>query len=108
MTETQSMDRTEIGKYFSDISRNSGKITFKITYTATEGNIGIDKRFQEFCFRHANNEYLAGLGLLLKVFQHYSELSSLGDAIEALDKRVTFLEEEPVKEEEPKKGPATF
>jgi hypothetical protein len=90
--ETNEMDRTEVSKYFSDISRNAGKVVFRITYTATPGNIEIDKQFQEFCFKHANNEYLVGLQLLLKAFKHYDDVVSLSAMIDGLAVRVESLE----------------
>lgn len=100
------MDRTEIAKSFSEISRNAPKTTFKITYTATDGNVIIDKEFQEFCFKYANNEYLQGIAVLLHSWKHYKELGALNEYVSILDSRITKLEEkvndkveEPVKED---------
>ena len=89
----EEIGRVELSKKLSDISRNSGKVTFKITYTNTEGNSEIDKSFQEFCYKYANNEYLAGLSLLLKSFKHYQELGAMDAVFKTLDQRVTLLEE---------------
>lgn len=95
-------NRTEVAKALSDMSRNTGKVTFKITYTATEGNVNIDKAFQDFCFKYSNNEYLAGLGMLLEVFDHYRDLKSLESYINLLEERLERVEDKlelnPVKE----------
>ena len=88
------MDRTEIAKSFSDLSRNSPKTTFKITYTATDGNVIIDREFQQFCFDYANNEYLQGIAILLQSWKHYKELGALNEYVSIVDARVTKLEEE--------------
>lgn len=85
-------NRTDVAKYFSDICRNSGKVSFKVTYTATEGNILVDKEFQEFCFKNANNEYLSGISLLLASYKHYEELKGITDYLEELDSRITIIE----------------
>lgn len=85
-------DRTEVAKYFSDICRNSGKVSFKVTYTATEGNILVDKEFQEFCFKYANNEYLSGISLLLNTYKHYEELKNITEYLEELDGRLSIIE----------------
>lgn len=87
------MDRIEIAQSFSDISRNSGRTAFKVTYTATEGNLEIDKEFQEFCFKYANNEYLQGIKLLLQYFKHYKELYALNDYVAVIDARLTDVED---------------
>lgn len=101
-------DRVDVAKVFSDNSRNAGRVTFKVTYTATDGNLAIDKRFQEFCNIHSNNEYLQGINLLLNTFEHYNEVLVLSDLINGLIERIDILEqklnklENPVKDEKVK------
>jgi hypothetical protein len=86
--------RTEIAKSLSDISRNTGKVSFKVTYTSTPGNIEIDKRFQDFCFVYANNEYLAGISKLLDCFDSYKDRARMENYLAILEKRLHFLEEQ--------------
>jgi hypothetical protein len=88
------MDRMEVAKSFSEISRNAPRTTFKITYTATDGNVIVDKEFQQFCFDYANNEYLQGIALLLKSWRHYRELGALNEYIQAVGSRVEKLEDD--------------
>ena len=102
------MDRVEVAKSFSDISRNSPKTTFKVTYTATEGNIIIDKEFQQFCFDYANNEYLQGITLLLQSWRHYKELGALNEYVSIVDARVSKLEEDFEKSKLPKEEVKKF
>lgn len=79
-------DRTELAKHLSDVSRNTPRVSFKISYTATDGNLRIDKSFQEFCHYYANNEYLAGIGILMEAFYFYKQMASLNDKVEDLAK----------------------
>lgn len=91
-------DRTELAKVLSDISRNSGKVTFKITYTATNGNLDIDKAFQKYCSKFSNNEYLAGIGLLLQAWEHYKDVRSLEVYLQSIDSRLKVLEDKATKD----------
>lgn len=91
-------DRTELAKHLSDVSRNTPRVSFKISYTATDGNLRIDKSFQEFCHYYANNEYLAGIGILMEAFYFYKQMASLNDKVEDLAKYM----EDFVKTTEPK------
>lgn len=86
-------DRTELAKFLSDVSRNSGKVSFKITYTSTDGNLAIDRAFQKFCALYSNNEYLAGIGLLLEVFEHYQDIKSMEEYMRSIDERLKVIEE---------------
>jgi hypothetical protein len=77
-------DRTELAKHLSDMSRNTPRVSFKVSYTATDGNLRIDKSFQEFCHYYANNEYLAGIGILMEAFYYYKQMATLNDKVELL------------------------
>lgn len=109
------MNRLDIVKSFSDMSRNAGTTTFKISYTSTEGNLDIDKRFQEYCAEYANNEYLVGIGKLLDTFEHYKHLSALDTAllqlslvVGELQSSIEKLNEAPVVKKEEGEKNATF
>jgi len=92
-------DRTDIAKALSDISRNTGKVSFKITYTSTDGNTVIDKRFQDFCFNFANNEYLAGIGKLLDYYEAYKDRARIENYLAIVEHRLQLLEEQVNKKE---------
>jgi len=84
--EYEEKTTNDLVKYFSDVSRNSGKVTFKITYTATPGNILIHKAFQKYAFDEANNEYLAAIGKLLdnaSFIEIYKDINQRLCAVEA-------------------------
>jgi hypothetical protein len=86
-------DRVELAKFLSDVNRNTGKVSFKITYTSTDGNLDIDRKFQKFCAQHSNNEYLAGIGLLLEVFEHYKDIRSMESYMKSIDDRLRVIED---------------
>jgi hypothetical protein len=86
-------DRTELAKHLSEMGRNTPRVSFKISYTGTPGNLKIDKSFQEFCHYYANNEYLAGVGLLLEVFYHYKQLSEVHERIDILNAKLEELQD---------------
>jgi hypothetical protein len=86
-------DRVDLAKHLSDISRNTPRVSFKISYTATDGNLRTDKSFQEFCHYYANNEYLAGIGLLMEAFYFYKQMASLNDKVELIDQKINDLKE---------------
>lgn len=86
-------DRTELARHLSDISRNEGKVSFVITYTGTDGNIGIDKAFQKFCYDETNNEYLAGISKLLQIKEHYDELKRIDEVVATFEERLIVLED---------------
>ena len=92
--------RTEIAKSLSDISRNTGKVSFKVTYTSLKGNVDIDKRFQDFCFNYANNEYLAGIGKLLDYYEAYKDRARIENYLSMVEQRLQLLEEQVNKKEE--------
>ena len=89
--------RVEAASFFSDVCRNAPKVVFRIVYTGTDGNIDVDKRFQDFCFKYANNEYLQGISLLLRVFEHYQELSAIDAYVNQIEQRLILLDERVVK-----------
>lgn len=97
--------RTEIAQTFSDISRNTGKVSFKITYTATEGNIGVDKRFQDFCFNYANNEYLAGISKLLDYYEMLKDKQRIENYLGIVEQRLQALEHKDKEEVETNDSP---
>lgn len=102
-------DRIEVAKQFSEICRNSGKTMFPVSYTVTEGNLQIDREFQEFCFKHSNNEYLAGIAILLKIAKHYEDIKSLEATLSEIDSRLRLIEQKiSGKEPEEKKEINTF
>lgn len=101
-------NRTELAKFLSDISRNSGKVSFVVTYHGTEGNVAIDKEFQKFCAEHSNNEYLQGIKLLLGMFNHYQELRALDEVVADLEDRITALEAKPKEQTEEKEDKPKF
>jgi hypothetical protein len=98
MVKTIDSDRLKVAQFFSDISRNAGKVSFKITYTNTDGNREIDQRFQDFCFRHTNNEYLAGISKLLDCFKAFEDKTALEVFAMSIESRVKALEEKTEKE----------
>lgn len=98
MVEEKKMTVDELSKSLSEISRNTGKRSFKISYTATDGNTKIHESFQRFCFERANNEYLAGIGKLL-------ELSEVFQYLIHLDERISLLENSIVNKEVAKEEP---
>jgi hypothetical protein len=91
---TKCEDRISVAKAFSEVCRSSGKTMFPVTYTVTEGNLQIDKDFQEFCFKYANNEYLAGISLLLNIAKHYEDIKGLEDYMSQIDGRLMLIEEQ--------------
>ena len=86
-------DRISVAKAFSEVCRSSGKTMFPISYTVTEGNLKIDKDFQEFCFRNANNEYLQGIALLLNIAKHYEDIKGLEEYMSQIDNRLSLIED---------------
>lgn len=77
----------DLTKEFSDVSRGSGKVSFKVGYTATPGNVRIHEEFLRFSFDAANNEYLAAIGKLLEYKQIFEYLLDL-------NQRLGFVEAE--------------
>jgi len=90
----EKLDRTDIAKALSDISRNTGKISFKVTYTSTDGNTAIDKRFQDFCFNYCNNEYLAGISKLLDYYEAYKDRARIESYLAIVEHRLQLLEDQ--------------
>lgn len=78
-------DMLELSRALSDISKNKPKAWFKLSYTETEGNVRIHKAFQEFCFERTNNEYLAGIGLLLEYAKFVELMNDMNDRITRLE-----------------------
>lgn len=87
MEEIKETNVNILAKHLSEISKGAGKISFKIGYTATEGNQEIHKAFQNFCYEKANNEYLAGIGKLLEYSEIFSYLVNLDSRITELEKK---------------------
>ncbi|RLG33407.1 hypothetical protein DRN98_03995 [Methanosarcinales archaeon] len=115
--EEKNMTVEDLTKQLSDISRNTGKRTFKIGYTATEGNMSIHKCFQQYCFDKSNNEYLAGIGKLLDAASNIEILKTFDErlrvlealAVKKLDLSVDGKEaKEEVEKKEEDEGPKTF
>lgn len=102
MEKEMDSDRTKVAQFFSDNCRNTTKVVFKISYTGTDGNIDIDKRFQAFCYQYANNEYLAGIGKLLDAYEMYSDRTAMENYLKFLEKRIILLEEKISEKSEPK------
>lgn len=102
-------NRTQVAQFFSDNCRNTTKVAFKISYTATEGNVDIDKKFQEFCYQYANNEYLAGIGKLLDAYTAYQDKRAFEAYLKFIEQRMSAIEAklEP-KEEKKEEGVKTF
>jgi hypothetical protein len=100
MEESQKQsNRLETAEFFSNISRGAGKVSFKITYTDTEGNRLIDQRFQDFCFKQSNNEYLAGIALLLSYYDRLLDRTAMENYLKLLELRVIELEDRVLKEQ---------
>lgn len=91
--------RLEVAEFFSNASRGAGKVSFKITYTNTEGNRLIDQRFQDFCFKNSNNEYLAGIGLLLEHYDRLLDRTAMENYLKMLELRIIELEDRVLKEQ---------
>lgn len=102
------LDVQELTQTLNDISRNTGKISFKVTYTATEGNMEIHKAFQEFCFDKANNEYLAGIGKLLECAAFMDYLLDINARLDNLEKMIVQKTTEPVVETKKEEKNLTF
>lgn len=107
MIEEKNMDMSDLAKELSEVSRKAGKVSFKITFTATPGNIEIQKRFQQFCFDQANNEYLMGIGKLLDYAAFLGYLVELEQRVEALE-RGKVVSSEVSKEDDSVKKVKTF
>jgi hypothetical protein len=86
-------ERTDLAKHFSELGRSTPRVSFKISYTGTPGNLKIDKSFQEFCHYYANNEYLAGIALLMEVFYHYKQLSDVHERMDVLTAQMDSLKD---------------
>ena len=97
-------DTVEAAKFFSDISRNSGKISFRILYTGTDGNISIHKEFQKFCFEESNNEYLQGIKVLLDAYNHLKNLQGIEEYLSILEDRIEALEKANIEVKKEKKA----
>lgn len=98
MDEHKFSSRLEAAEFFSNISKNSGKVSFKITYTDTTGNRDIDQRFLDFCFHNSNNEYLAGIGLLLEYYDRLKDRTAMENYLKMLELRIIELEDKVLKE----------
>ena len=96
-------NRLELAKFFGDTSLSAGKISFKITYTNTEGNRDIDQRFLDFCYKHSNNEYLAGIGLLLESYSRLQDRMMMENYLKMLELRIIDLEQKIESKPEPQK-----
>lgn len=99
MEEKQHSNRMEAAEFFSNVSKGAGKVSFKITYTNTDGNRSIDQRFQDFCFRESNNEYLAGIGLLLEYRDRLLDRTAMENYLKMLELRIIELEDRVLKEQ---------
>lgn len=86
-------DRVQVAQFFSDNCRNAPKVSFKVSYTATDGNIDIDKRFLSFCYQYSNNEFLAGIGKLLDAFEFYKDRVAMENYLKFLETRILELED---------------
>lgn len=98
MEEHKQSNRLDAAEFFSNISKGAGKVSFKITYTNTDGNRSIDQRFQDFCFRESNNEYLAGIGLLLSYYDRLMDRTAMENYLKLLELRIIELEDRVLKE----------
>jgi len=102
----------DLTKELSTISRNTGKRSFKITYTATEGNMQIHNCFQQFCFDKSNNEYLAGIGKLLDATSNMEVLKSFDERLRVVEailvQKIDTKAEIKEEKEEEDEGPKTF
>jgi hypothetical protein len=96
--EQKQCNRLETAEFFSNISRGAGKVSFKITYTDTEGNRSIDRKFQDFCFKQSNNEYLAGIALLLASYDRLIDRTAMENYLKLLELRIIELEDRVLKE----------
>ena len=109
MEEHKESDRLKVAAFFSDVCRNTGKVSFKITYTNTDGNRDIDQRFQDFCFKYANNEYLQGINKLLDIAKAYQDRVAMENYMKMLEQRIIVLENKGVEiKKEDKKETKTF
>lgn len=91
--EHKPSNRLEIAEFFSEASRGAGKVSFKITYTNTDGNRDIDQRFLDFCFKNANNEYLMGIKLLLDSYDRLKDRIAMEAYMKMLELRIIDLED---------------
>jgi hypothetical protein len=96
--EQKQCNRLETAEFFSNVSRGAGKVSFKITYTNTEGNRAIDQKFQDFCFKQSNNEYLAGIALLLSYYDRLVDRTAMENYLKLLELRIIDLEDRVFKE----------
>jgi len=88
MEENKQQRVMDLARELSDISKNTGRVSFKVSYTATDGNLKIHEDFQRFAFAKANNEYLAAVGKLLeyqKIFEYLVDLDERLSKLEAQD-----------------------
>lgn len=78
-------DVFEISKDLNDLSRKVGTVAFQIKYSSTDGNKDIHKRFLEYAFKNANNEYLVAIGKLLDLEDFDKRFSELEDRLAAME-----------------------
>jgi len=86
----------DLANELSDVCKKSPKISFRISYTATNGNKDIHKAFLSYAHDKANNEYLAAIGKLLEVADTFYYLKALESQLAELNVRVAALEAKPV------------
>lgn len=98
----------DLAKEFSEVSRGVGKVSYRITYTATPGNTDIHKRFQKFCFEQTNNEYHAGIGKLLDYAAFLNYLMELEGRIADLEDKLSKLTKSDVVDVKEVSGVKTF
>lgn len=72
-------------------SKNIGTVAFHIKYAAIPGNREIHKQFADFCYKHANNNYLNGISILLKYKTIFDWLERIEDRIYEVETKTEGL-----------------
>lgn len=90
--EEEKMDVVDLANELSSICKNSPRISFRISYTATEGNKAIHKAFLQYSHEKANNEYLAAIGKLMETADIFYYLRLLEQEIAEIKEKVLLLE----------------
>ena len=99
MEEKEKMNIIDFANELSSVCKNKPKISFRVSYTATDGNTEIHKAFLQFAHDKSNNEYLAAIGKLLETADIFYYLRLLESEIMEIKLKLAFLEKQEVKQE---------